>query len=1005
MRANISGRLRGSRRICVDLRATSDGESAIESLEPRRLFASVAVDLNQTLQTIGAIGGNYAIGRKTGASTPNDSVGQYTLDNLGPARGRVGIPLKSWEPANDNADPDVAEFSTAGGTGFVNSGSTANVFKLMQDLSRRGVPITVSAWTAPDWMVSNPTATNQRTIPSQMWPELVESLTTFLTTARDQYGVTTVDAISFNESDGGFSLLFSAADQASVIKMAGGRFASAGLSNVKWLVGDTAQPAGLYNYASAILSDPAALPYLGAVSYHSWNALNTADSTFTNIAALAQQYGKEVWCEEVGYDSALYQTPDTFKTWAYASKLAQTYQKVLKLSRATVADYWEYQNDYPLVDPTTFTPNPAFYVVRELQEGLRPGAQMVSATSDTPSVLALAGKHTANDTFMLQLMNTSTTSQQVTITGLPSVNLALLRSSSSERSALIANYPQTPTGTITVTLPADSVSTLRGALQTSGRPVAPAELTTSGATVSSANLSWRDISDSESGFRVERCIDGVNYVPMATTAANVTNYTMSGLPGGLVNYFRVRAVGPAGGLTAYSAATAVTPLNTPQGLAATPVSWSQIDVSWQPVAYATSYILQRASDPTAGPWQTIATSASTVPTAYSDASLLSNSTYYYRVQALNNLTKSAYTTPVGATTLHGVLPPVVDAGPDLIGFEGAPVQFAAGFTDADSSSSGVQVSWDFGDGSPADTSGTLAPRHFFNENGNYTVTVTVTDSDGNAGIDQLNVAVANAPPIVSAGADRIATIDQSITFSGSFTDPGVLDTQTVSWDFGDGSPKVTGTLSPTHAYAAAASHLVSLAVTDDDGGIGTDSLVVTVTAPGAQTYTFNTSTAAYIRDGKYAKRNFGSAATLMTRKSATVGNTMETYLKFDLTTFTSTPGAITSAKLRVFGALSDTSTASVQTSLYSAASTSWAENTLTWNNKPATAATALAGVTVSGTTSKWYELDLTSFLKTELTAGRKVVTLVLRNPTASTAAATFNSDEASTNKPALLVTA
>ena len=38
----------------------------------------------------------------------------------------------------------------------------------------------------------------------------------------------------------------------------------------------------------------------------------------------------------------------------------------------------------------------------------------------------------------------------------------------------------------------------------------------------------------------------------------------------------------------------------------------------------------------------------------------------------------------------------------------------------------------------------------------------------------------------------------TVLFSGSFTDPGTADTHTIEWDFGDGSPVVTGTLTPTH---------------------------------------------------------------------------------------------------------------------------------------------------------------------------------------------------------------
>jgi PKD repeat protein len=57
---------------------------------------------------------------------------------------------------------------------------------------------------------------------------------------------------------------------------------------------------------------------------------------------------------------------------------------------------------------------------------------------------------------------------------------------------------------------------------------------------------------------------------------------------------------------------------------------------------------------------------------------------------------------------------------------------------------------------------------------------------------------------------------------------GTLDTHTVQWDFGDGSAPVSGTLTPTHTFAAAGSYTVRLTVTDDDTGVGEDTLTVTV---------------------------------------------------------------------------------------------------------------------------------------------------------------------------------
>jgi endoglucanase len=132
---------------------------------------------------------------------------------------------------------------------------------------------------------------------------------------------------------------------------------------------------------------------------------------------------------------------------------------------------------------------------------------------------------------------------------------------------------------------------------------------------------------------------------------------------------------------------------------------------------------------------------------------------------------------------------------------------------------------------------------------------------------------------------------------------------------------------------------------------------------------------------------------------SSVGYTRETFLKFDLITFAS----VSSAKLRLYGRLTEAAT--VPIAVYSTSDTSWSEAALTWNNRPSTGSgTAAATQTISGTTSKWYEWDLTALLKAEKAAGRNIVTLVLRNVIQTNATLVFASDEASANRPELLIT-
>ena len=92
----------------------------------------------------------------------------------------------------------------------------------------------------------------------------------------------------------------------------------------------------------------------------------------------------------------------------------------------------------------------------------------------------------------------------------------------------------------------------------------------------------------------------------------------------------------------------------------------------------------------------------------------------------------------------------------------------------------------------------------------------------------LEVTVHNVPPAADAGADQAVTVGMAVSFAGSFTDPGTLDVHTVTWDFGDGTPVVTGGLEPTHTFSDAGVYTVTLTVMDDDGGVSSDQLTVNV---------------------------------------------------------------------------------------------------------------------------------------------------------------------------------
>ncbi len=110
------------------------------------------------------------------------------------------------------------------------------------------------------------------------------------------------------------------------------------------------------------------------------------------------------------------------------------------------------------------------------------------------------------------------------------------------------------------------------------------------------------------------------------------------------------------------------------------------------------------------------------------------------------------------------------------------------------------------------------------------------DNQGLTGTGTATVTVNNVAPTPGAitVSNPVVQVNNSITASANFTDPGVLDTHNNSgtyWNWGDGNtttgtvtePNGTtpGSVSNAHTYSATGVYTITLTVTDKDGGVGT----------------------------------------------------------------------------------------------------------------------------------------------------------------------------------------
>ena len=173
-------------------------------------------------------------------------------------------------------------------------------------------------------------------------------------------------------------------------------------------------------------------------------------------------------------------------------------------------------------------------------------------------------------------------------------------------------------------------------------PTAPGNLTATAAGANQINLSWT-ASTSANGianYVVQRCLGAgcTNFAQIAASAG--TTYTDMGLSPSTSYNYQVQAVDTVGNASAFSsAATAATqappPPTAPGNLTATAASASQINLSWTASAsgYGIAYyVVERCQGAGCTNFAQIAASAGTI---YSDAGLLSSTSYSYWVQAVD----------------------------------------------------------------------------------------------------------------------------------------------------------------------------------------------------------------------------------------------------------------------------------------------------------------------------------------------------------------------------------
>lgn len=182
-------------------------------------------------------------------------------------------------------------------------------------------------------------------------------------------------------------------------------------------------------------------------------------------------------------------------------------------------------------------------------------------------------------------------------------------------------------------------------------PAAPT-LTAVADDTDSITLNWSSVTGASTYVVYTATSSGGPFTSLTNVTAPATTYNHTGLTAGTNYYYKVLAKNSSGLAGDYSSVASVTTEGgvpaVPTNFTATPADGSfEIGLTWTAVSGATSYSISRSTDDAT--YTEIEADAATNYTD-SDAGLLANTLYYYKIKAKNAAGESADSTAAQATT-------------------------------------------------------------------------------------------------------------------------------------------------------------------------------------------------------------------------------------------------------------------------------------------------------------------------------------------------------------------
>lgn len=406
----------------------------------------VRIEWGNAKQTIAANGINFEGYHTAGATEVAAPRFEEMMAELPCQLNRLSMPLKVWEPANDNDDPRAMDFGN-----FNADVKVVNTFLIMKELKNKKIGSWLSVWDLPDWNVLNPGEKNQRRVRNV--DEMAESITSFLLYGKKNFGTEPL-YVSVNEPTvaaengwGGYSLILTPSEQTELIKKSGKLFDKHGIET-RWLVGlHKVYPSEL-EQAKTIYSDPEVKKYIAGFDFHGYGLQTKENEPLLRAwGEWAGSTGLITLVGEADYDSSFWLKEERGHWNDASDKYSALLCKLLNTARVNGIMPW-YGN-------VPFQNYPYRFVSKQYMEAFPAGTRIFASSSSCDKLHVTAGRKGGKGTVVIY--NSADT--PVTIVLRDNKNKMYRHVSSRDKIYMVADTVYLRNGLLELSLPAKSLHT------------------------------------------------------------------------------------------------------------------------------------------------------------------------------------------------------------------------------------------------------------------------------------------------------------------------------------------------------------------------------------------------------------------------------------------------------------------------------------------------------------------------------------------------------------------